>query len=299
MGQPAYHFVINPAAGNGRGRRNWEQLEPELSRAGISYTARMTTGPGDGQPQTLAAVAAAAPGDVIVAIGGDGTAGEVAGGLVQSNRASELALGVISSGTGNDLARTLGLPGDARQAFDVIAAGKKATLDAGMASGHCFLNVAGVGFDAAVANAANKSPKFLGGTVPYVLGLLRTLWGYRPVPMELDVDGTVYEGRFLLVAVANGRYFGGGMKIAPQAEVADGAFDVVMAGDLGRLETLRMLPRIYKGTHVSHPKVVIVRARQIGVRVKGELYCQADGELLPTVPTEFSVRSHALSVLVP
>lgn len=299
MEQPAYHFIINPAAGNGRGRRSWEQLEPELIRAGIRYTARLTTGPGDGQPQTLAAVSTAAPGDVIVAVGGDGTAAEVAGGLVQSGRASDLSLGLISSGTGNDLARTLGLPGDARQAFAVIVKGNTTMLDAGMAAGHCFLNVAGVGFDAAVANAANRSPKFLGGTVPYVLGLLRTLWGYKPMPMELDLDGTVYEGRFLLVAIANGRYFGGGMKVAPQADVADGAFDVVMAGNIGRLETLQLLPRIYKGTHVGHPKVKIVRARQIGIRVKGELYCQADGELLPAVPTEFSVRSHAISILVP
>lgn len=297
MAEPTYHFIVNPAAGNGRGRRYWERIAQSLQDK--RFTIHETTGPGDGVTQSLGAIEQAHAGDAIVAIGGDGTVGEVVTGLMQSGRADELSLGLVSAGTGNDLARALNIPGEPEPALDVILAGRKAPVDAGIAASHCFINVAGVGFDAAVANAANQAPKYLGGSVPYVLGLLRTLWGYRPVEMELELDGTVHRGKFLLVTVANGPYFGGGMKIAPQAELADGAFDVVMAGDIGRFETLRLLPRIYKGTHVTHPKVKVVQARAIKVRTHDQVYCQVDGELLPALPTEFSVRSRAVSVLVP
>lgn len=292
-----YHFIVNPQAGNGRGRRYWERIAQIMKRE--PHTVRMTTGPGDGFPQAAAAANEAAAGDVIVAVGGDGTVGEVATGLLRSGRAEDIALGLIAAGTGNDLARALHMPSELADVLDVIRAGKTTRVDAGFAADHCFVNVAGVGFDAAVANAANQSPKFLGGSIPYVLGLLRTLWSYRPVEMELELDGTIYRGRFLLVAMSNGPYFGGGMKIAPQAELADGALDVVMAGDIGRLETLMLLPRIYKGTHVNHPKVKTVQARNIKVRAGDGVYCQVDGELLPVMPSEFSVAGKALSVLVP
>jgi YegS/Rv2252/BmrU family lipid kinase len=161
-----------------------------------------------------------------------------------------------------------------------------------------FANAAGMGFDAEVTVRANASPFGAGGTIPYLSSLFATLGTYRNKRVQVKVDGEEWRARINSIIVANGQYFGGGMKIAPEAQLSDGEFDVVVLGDLGKIDLVRNVPRVYDGSHVTHPKVTVSSARRVEVDSPDRLLLQADGEVLGMAPATFTIVPSALRIIV-
>ena len=161
-----------------------------------------------------------------------------------------------------------------------------------------FINTAGVGFDAAVVKETERLPKYFGGTIPYLVGLVRALLSYRNKWVVLHLGTKVEATRITTVVVANGCYLGGGMRVTPQAELDDSLLDVMIVGDVGKFELLKTLPRVYKGTHVTHPKVRMEKTPHITIESSERLLVHADGELLGEAPAAFWLMPLALSIVV-
>jgi YegS/Rv2252/BmrU family lipid kinase len=303
---PALHIkvIVNPVAGAYSTRRKWPIISRLLKRIGLSFDFEYTEGVG--HAIELARAAASDGYRYLVAVGGDGTVNEVANGILYSTGATETALGIVSTGTGSDFARSAGIPRDYATACSTLTNSRRLAIDVGVVEYQSkgqtlrrfFVNGAGVGFDAAVVEKTERLPKYFGGTIPYVAGLVRALFSYKNKPVVLNVGGEVEAFRVLSVVVANGGYLGGGMHIAPGAELGDGLLDVVVVGDLGKLELLKELPTVYKGTHINHPKVRMKKARRITVDSPERMLVHADGELLGESPASFWVVPAALSIVV-
>jgi diacylglycerol kinase (ATP) len=296
--------IVNPVAGAYSTRRKWPLISRLLKRIGLSFDFQYTEGVG--HAIELARAAASDGYQCLVAVGGDGTVNEVANGILYSTGAAKTALGIISTGTGSDFVRSAGIPRDYPHACSALTSPKRLVIDVGVieyqSKGQTlqrfFVNAAGVGFDAAVVEQTERLPKYFGGTIPYLAGVVRTLFSYQNKPVVLNVGGEVESGRVLNVVVANGGYLGGGMHIAPQAELADSLFDVVIVGDIGKLELLKELPKVYKGTHINHPKVRVKKAKHVSIQSPERMLVYADGELLGESPASFWVMPAALSLVV-
>lgn len=286
------HAIINPAAGWGRGARVWPRVRPVFEGAGWTVAESRTERRGHAME-----LAAAVPADVVIAVGGDGTVHEVANGLLKTG--SQAALGVVPVGTGSDFARALRLPRDPLAAATALLTAVRRRIDVGEVNGRCFLTISGVGFDGEVAQQVNSWPKIFGGTLVYVLGILKNLVTYSPVDVEIVLDGQPQRERCFLIAVGNTAWNAGGMWLVPPARPDDGVFDIVIAGPLTKIETLLVLPKVFSGRHLEHPKVRQARAREIRISGTVPLAIQADGESLGRLPATYIVRPAALSVLAP
>ena len=294
-------IVLNPQAGRGRAgnlRATLEQLIQETvsthgQAADIDWEVHETTASGEGT--ILAARFAAEGAHVVAAAGGDGTLNEVLNGLMGTR--AQLAL--LPVGTGNDFSRTVGLYGSLRRAVETLFAGIPRPIDVGRAPDRYFVNVAGCGFDAIVADRANRGSRFLRGTAAYLAAIVQTLARFRAGEFALTIDGDRREMRAMLCSVANARTYGGGMKIAPDALLDDGLFDICLLAEGGTIEFLRALPSVFKGTHTTHPKVTMLRARHIRVESIPPLPLLVDGEVVGTTPAEFTVLPAAIEFLFP
>ena len=290
--------VVNPAAGGGRTARVWRRLR-DVMAATLPAEHVETRGPGDGERLARDAAAAGAP--LVVAVGGDGTLNEVVNGVRAAGATT--VVGAVLTGRGCDACRNFGVPRDPIAAVRALAEGRDARFDLGLAEwadGHrrWFTISAGAGFDAAVARRAQSVRAR--GTLPYLAAVVATVRRHRPIDTVLELDG-VREPSTPVTAVvaANGRWFGGGMKIAPQADPADGLFDVVVLGALGRLELLRWLPTIYSGAHVRHPRVRVHRARRLRVDAVFPLPTHVDGEPVGVTPVVVTLEPGALRLRIP
>lgn len=294
--------ILNPTSGRGKGARRRSELErliadavarfvPDKGQAKPCWEIRETTAPGDGA--ALAAEAVARGADVVAAAGGDGTCRDVVNGLVGMGA----RLGVLPLGTGNDFARTLGIGADLERAVETLFSGVPMPVDLGRAQDRYFLVAGGCGFDAAVTARVNRGFRYLRGTAAYVGAVCDCLRTFRPAQMRLTLDGQAREVCAMLCTVANAPMYGGGMKIAPDARLDDGLFDICLIGSVGRIEFLRTFPRVFRGTHVTHPKVTMLRARQVRIETETPLPVFADGDVIGTAPVEFTLEPHAVSVL--
>jgi YegS/Rv2252/BmrU family lipid kinase len=286
------YAIVNPAARGGRGLRAWNLIAPILREAGWEITEAGTRHRGH-----AADLARDAPADVVLAVGGDGTVHEVANGLLAAKRRSTLA--VVPVGTANDFARALGMPRDPLLIAAALITAQNRAVDVGQVNGRYFVTIAGAGFDGEVARTVNAWPKWFDGHVMYVLGILKTLVTYRPTETEILIDGKAAHERLFLLAIGNTAWNAGGMQLVPAARMDDGLLHAVVAGPLGRLETLGVLPRVFSGTHVHHPKLWQASGREVRVTGARPLVVQADGEIVGTLPAIFTVHPRALSVLAP
>ena len=304
MSVPYAKVIVNPVAGAHSTRRKWPRISRLLNYVGLSFDYQYTEGVGH-----AIEIARAAAGDgyrYVVAVGGDGTVNEVANGILHSADASSTTLGVVSTGTGSDFVRSVGIPRHYVSACSCLTSSRRSLIDVGVveyqskgqSKQRFFVNAAGIGFDAAAVQTTERLPKYFGGTIPYVAGLLRTLVGYRNKSVVLRIGDEVEEARILSVVVANGGYFGGGMHVAPEASLSDSLLDVIVFGDVGKFDLLKSLPMIYKGTHGEHPKVSIEKATKITVESSEPILVHADGELLGEGPASFWLEPAALSVVV-
>ena len=298
-------IIVNPVAGGDASTfRQWHNIHGLLQESGLSFDFQYTEGVG--HASELARLAASDGYRYLVAVGGDGTINEVANGILNSTNASATAMGIVSTGTGNDFIRSLGIPKDYVKACQRVAGEQCTLIDVslvefthnGQKTSRYFVNGAGVGFDAEVTEASMGIPRFLGGTVPFVLALLKTLPGYRNKNIRMSIDGREESRRVLSVVVSNGAYFGGGMRIAPEASLSDRCLDVLTIGDVSKAELLQVFPRVYKGTHTTHPKVRMEKAGRITIESDQRILLQADGEVLGEGPVTFQVLPAALNVVV-
>jgi YegS/Rv2252/BmrU family lipid kinase len=299
-------FLVNPASDNGATGRRWPELERAAVAAGLRGETRFSEAPG--HLGTLAADAAAGGASLLVAVGGDGTINEVADGLLKAGRGGDVELAVLSRGTGTDFVRSARIPRDVRGALETALHGTTRTIDAGRATfvddhgrpaERYFVNFAGAGISGGIARRANSSSKRLGGRVSFIVATVRVFARWRAQPLELDVDGERRSGRMLEALAMNGDYTAGGMWMSPEASLEDGLLDVVLIGDATKLDFLLTFPKIYRGRHLSHPKVELLRGRSLAVDSPATLPIVLDGEQPGTTPARFELVPKALRVRVP
>ena len=296
--------IVNPVAGAGRTARLWPQIMSLFKGQGLRFEHDITEAPG--HAIELAKSAAEKGYEMVVSVGGDGTINEIVNGLYEAGNIGDALLGIISTGTGSDYIRTVGIPRRYEEACRCFLQPRKLTVDLGIVeyanNGYekkrLFVNFAGMGFDAEIVRRTTQQFKALGSMLSYLMGLLATLVFYRNRDISLKVDGEEVERRVCTVVMNNGRYGGGGMFTAPDADLSDGLLDVLIIGDISKPDLLLSLPRIYKGTHLTHPKVTMRKAREIEIRATKPMQLQADGELLGEVPARFRILPLALNVII-
>jgi YegS/Rv2252/BmrU family lipid kinase len=285
-------LIVNPHAGGGRAAAALPLVEAALSARGVSWHVESTRSLD--HARELARTARDAD-EVAVTLSGDGLIGAVAGEL----HGTDGVLGVLPGGRGNDFARVLGISRDPAEACDTIAAGVERLVDVGEVDGRPFIGVASCGFDSDANRIANETTLVKGNLV-YAYGALRAMWEWKPARFQLDFDGrehATFTG--YSVACANSRAYGGGMFIAPEAELDDGRLDVVMSGRVGKLRALYDLPKVFKGTHSDLPHVHIVRAAEVRVSADRPFTMYADGDPIAELPATVRLHQRSLRVLVP
>jgi len=297
-------FVVNPASDNGATGKRWPELAHRAAALGLAGDSLLSERPG--HITELAAEAAAGGAELIVAVGGDGTVNETVNGLMRAATGAELA--VVAIGTGMDFVRTYGIPTRFDDAVRTAFEGTTRTIDVGRVSyrtwageeAERFLaNVGSVGMSAAVAQRANGMSKMLGGRTTFFYALVRVFFEWRNTVVDVELDGERHSARLHDVIVANGQYHGGAMWLAPGAQPDDGLFDVLTIGDVNKLDFITTAPKLYRGTHLSHPKIDLVRARVVSVDARERLPIELDGEQVGTTPARFEIVPRALRVRVP
>lgn len=314
MPTPQAVVIVNPKSQGGAVGRRWPEIAEAIARV-MPFDDVQTKGPGDAT--LLARQALRAGAERVIALGGDGTINEVVGGFFDEDGqpvAPEATFGLLPYGTGGDFRRTLGIPRDLTEAARVVVAGHRRKIDLGRLTyrdpqGHprlrMFANIASFGVSGVVDRLVNQSGKKLGGRLSFALASARAVWSYKNQRVELvfdDEPGSRAELTINTVAVANGRFFGGGMKVAPDAEVDDARFDVVAMGDFGFGDLLRSGRRIYTGSHLSMDKVTHRRARTVDatpIEPGAVVELDVDGENLGCLPARFEVAPAALWMATP
>ena len=290
-------LIVNPTSGKGVGRAMGDETRRLLLEAGHDVVD--VSGSDYQQARTRAREAVADGVGTVVVVGGDGMVH--LGVNLCAGTTSRLA--VVAAGTGNDFARNLGLPvRDPRGAVALLADGRTRKIDLGrvthgVAGETWFGGVLGAGFDA-VVNARAQRMTWPRGQMRYNLAVMRELPVFRPIPYAVELDGHRLETRAMLVAVANTTSFGGGMRVCPDADVTDGLFDVMIVHALSIPSFLRVFPKVYSGTHTTHPAVEIHRARRVRLEASG-IHSQADGETFADLPIDGEVVPGALRVVAP
>lgn len=300
-GRPPVRSVVlltNPAAGGGRAERAARRAVARLRERGVEVLA--IEGEGPQEAQRLAREAVGRGPDVLAVAGGDGMISLA----LQALAGTQVPLGIVPAGTGNDHAREYGLPlGDPEAAADVIVDGRIESVDLGVATAadgteRYFGSVLAAGFDSLVSDRTNRL-RWPRGRMRYNLAILVEFAHLRPLPFRLTLDdGTVLEQDLTLAAVGNTRSYGGGMIICPEADRADGLFDVTVVGAMPRLKVARFFPTVFKGTHVRHEQVQTYRTA--GLRIESEgISAYADGEYIGPLPAEVRIAPKALRIVVP
>jgi YegS/Rv2252/BmrU family lipid kinase len=287
-----YVVICNPAAAGGRGGRRLPLAVAELERLGAEHRIVQTR---DLEHAREEARAAATAGETVIAIGGDGLLRPVAAEL----RGSESALAIVPGGRGNDLARVLGIPTDTAAATRIAVEGREWAMDMALLDGEPYLGIASFGFDSEANRIANEV-RLLRGNVVYLYAALRALIAWRPARFTVTVDGERHEVSGFSAGVCNSRAYGGGMFVAPQAELDDGLLDVVACGEIPRLRFLfGLMPKIFKGNHLSEPYVHVWRGTSIELAADRDFTIYADGDPIGDVPARVEVDRRCLRVIVP
>ena len=294
---------MNPASAGGSTGKRWPEIAHRAAARGLQGEALISDRPGH-----LAALAAEAVGGgatLLVVVGGDGSVNEVVNGIAGTQGVD---LAVIPRGTGWDFVRTYGIPRDLDQAVDVALGRNVREIDAGSVTYRAwdgreasarFANVASAGISGAIAQRANESSKALGGKISYYWATLAVFVGWQTGEMRVTVDGDTRTGRMIDAMVCNGRYVGGGMMMCPDAEPDDGVFDVLLIGDVTKRDLLFVLPKTYRGKHLPHPRLELLRGSVVTVDADEPLPLELDGEQPGTTPARFEVLPRALRLRVP
>lgn len=301
-------IIVNPVSANSNTAKEWPCFEKVLMDSSYEFEYVMTEYPG--HATELASKALKSGYGTIMSVGGDGTMNEVINGFFEDGRAinADSKLAVFSSGTGCDFIRTLGINKGLEGLLSVLDRNQTKQLDLGLASfidesentiKRYFMNIADIGIGAETANRVNKHSKKLKGFLSFMLGTLSTIILYKNKYFEIEIDDKIFlNGIINSVIVANGKYFGGGMKVAPDAVTDDGFFDIIIIGDIGKPELIKSFPLIYKGEHMNHAKIRHYRGRKVEVRSGGKGLIELDGEIPGRYDTVFEIIPKAIRVLI-
>lgn len=303
-------LLVNPAAGGGRAGKLLGEMTRELARAGFSVNIHRTSGRSGLVDLTRRLVANGAP--LVGVMGGDGTFHDAVNALLGDDGsvldASATTFAVLPAGTGGDLAaRTLGMPTTPRAIADWLARAKPTSLDAGRleyvahdggSASTLFVNIASCGMSGRVDELVAAGPKWLTGKSAYFVASARALVGWRHKRVRVEVDGdVVFDAPALTVAVANGKAFGGGMRVAPDADPGDGLLDVVVLGDLPLPELMKVSRTLYDGSHIGSKNVHTARGRVVKIHASDAVLLDVDGETPGRIPGTFTALPGALRLL--
>jgi diacylglycerol kinase (ATP) len=284
-------ILYNPAAGRGRARHHVAEAERHLRELGADVVHLESRSRDD--LISLGRRASRESFDRVVACGGDGT-------VHLALRELDLAMpmAVLPLGSGDDFAKTIGIPSNLAAACRVAVEGKIAEIDVAVANGIRYVGVAGVGFDSIVAAAANRV-KVLRGSAVYLWSIFKVLPSFHPIRMRITIDDRTIDEDVMFAVVGNTHRYGGGIRIAPAAVVDDGILDVYVVARCSKWDLIRTLPRGYTGTHVTSPFVRHVRGRNVRIETSGPFDLNADGELVTTTPAVIGLAEQKLKVVVP
>lgn len=286
--------ILNPRSGKGTGSRTETDLRRELQKRRVEFDLCKTEGPGHASVLTRSGLERDY--GVVVVVGGDGTISEAASVLIES---SSVPLGIVPLGTGNDLARNLGLPiGSVKRALDVIEQGTTRVIDVGSDAGEVFVSVLGLGFPVTVAETANRV-RFLRGTAAFFWGVYASLRSMHAFPVQLKIDDQSLSLEATSILIQNTALTGGGLKTAPGAQLDDGFLDVVVVEKIGRLSLMVNFPKVYRGRHLDHPRFRAYRCREVEVHCPFPVPKMGDGDSRGHSPIRAFVRPEALRVLAP
>ncbi len=308
MTAPAF-VVMNPASAGGHTLRHWPAAARALRSAGVVFDLHQTIAPGDATGAVRGAIASGYR--TIVAVGGDGTLNEVVNGFFDAGGVpigEGAMLGLIASGSGGDFRRSAGIPGTFEADARLIATRSVRTVDAGRidfdnGERRFFINIADCGMGGEVVARVNRSRRkggSLRGSAMFLGTSLSTLWRYVSRNARIEVDGVAHERSVRSVVVANGAYFGGGMRVAPGAELDDGRLDVVIIGETGRTRALTGIPSLYRGRHVLREEVEVHRASVVRITCDGiPMLFDVEGEQVGTTPATLTCLPAAITLCAP
>lgn len=300
--------IINPASNGGKTSEKWPGFYNYFNNSNLEIKEVYTEY--RGHAVELAKYAVLKGYKYIMAVGGDGTVNEIINGLIEKDKLlnPDLRLIIFSQGTGSDLIRTLNISSQVEDLFKTIKRDKSRKIDIIKAvyknkenDKKCryFVNAADCGMGAEVAARVNKKSKIKTGNISYLTAVFSTLFEYRNKEVEVYADGLkIYNGRLNTLVAANGKYFGGGIKIAPDAELSSGQINIILLKDFSRLGIILNLIKGYKGSHLKHPKVESFGVKTLKIYSEPKMNLEVDGENIAETPVLFSVLEDKLSVLV-
>jgi YegS/Rv2252/BmrU family lipid kinase len=300
-------IVVNPKAKNGRAEKEWPELEQIIKEEYHSeFHIEFTNAPLHATALTKQALREGY--DVVVSLGGDGLVNEIVNGFFEDRRATNpnAALGVLPFATGADFVKTVGIPGDFREAVRHLDTSSTRSCDVGLISCESvdrqpltryFINVAEFGLGADVVDRVNRTTKRFGGQVSFTWGILRTIPFYKNKTISYSINNAAEtEARMNNFIVANGRYFGAGLKPAPNAEIDDGLFDISIIGDMGLFESVSNLGKLRDGTYLENPHVSTMRGTKVSARCSKPVLIEADGEVIGNLPATFELLPSAIRI---
>ena len=302
-------LVVNPKSGSGTTGRNWTRISREIERGlGTGFDVKFTERQGHAMP--LASEAIKDGYELIVAVGGDGTINEVVNGFFDKGKSlnPNAALAVMSIGTGSDFVKTLEFPTTPFEAAERIGRGKVWAVDLGRCSftgldgeqgSRLFINIADFGSGGAVVDKVNRTTKVFGGQISFLWGILTTLPTYKNRLTKYRIDDGPEEEKVLnTFVVANGRFYGGGLKPAPNAELDDGLFDIVSIGDVDFLEAVSSLGKFRKGTYLEIPKVTFSKGKTVVADSEEAQLVEMEGEVVGRLPARFEMLPKAMKLII-
>jgi len=290
MRDKRWFFIVNSTAGRGKTGKKISKLVTSINEHKLDFEIELTKAPL--HAIQLAKDAIKRGFHNIVSVGGDGTLNEVVNGVMHSGKADEVNVGIIPAGGGNDFAASFNLSTNINKAVDTLQKFITKKIDVGKIEDRYFINALGMGFDARAAQISNKI-KHLNGLPRYLLAVIKALVSLKPFEAEVKLDNYTYNSPFLLIAIGNGKYTGGGFLLTPEAIVDDGFLDVCFIKTITRRRILSLLPSAIKGKHLKEPEVDLKQSRTIEVITKTPLPFYTDGEL-PKLKNPFNFKIELL-----
>jgi YegS/Rv2252/BmrU family lipid kinase len=285
--------IVNPAAGGGKTLRFLPRIKRWLSESPHEFLFVIPKSPEEMRQEILNAPAGGM--EAILLCGGDGTVHDALPAILSVN----IPFGYLPGGRGNDFARNTGFTTNLRKSCLIPSHPSFHQLDLPIINQTPFISTAYVGFDAEVNRLANDGKGYFDGKLGYTICVMKALRNFKPFEIEMTIDGHRFRERVMLITVANGPYYGGGMKIAPQAIMDDGVLDVCIVKEISKLELLRQFPKVFNGTHITYPKIIMASGKKIKITSGESREIFSDGEYVGVLPAEFTIGYQSLRVLFP
>jgi len=285
--------VTNPVAGGGKTLRFLPKIKRWLSGSVHEFLFEITESAAEMRSRILNASAQGI--DAILLSGGDGTVHQALPAIAET----DLPFGFLPCGRGNDFARNIGLTMDLKNNCSLLSDPSFQKLDLPSVNQVPFVSIAYVGFDAEVNHLANRQKGYFDGTLGYIVCVLKALRNFKPFNVEMTIDDEAWRGRVMMVSVANAPFYGGGMKIAPDAKMNDGVLNICIVKEISKLELLQQFPKVFQGTHISHPRIMMKTGQRIKIRSEEQREIFADGEYAGSLPAECTIGDQTVRILSP